>query len=208
MTGLRERKKQRTRETLIRTAIELFVEQGYERTTVDEIAAAADVSQRTFFRYFATKEEVAFALQDMIESSFYEAVRRRPAEEPPPVALRAALESVWDGIGTTIEDTVPVATYTRMWRTIETTPALIAVALHRTTRMSELLAAEIARREGVDPDTDPRPRVLVAAFTAVMQAAARLWSTGDDATLAGARAATMAYLDQLPQAVGVWEPAR
>ena len=62
--GLRERKKQRTRATLIDAAVELCDRQGFERTTVDQIAAIADVSPRTFSRYFATKDAIALALID------------------------------------------------------------------------------------------------------------------------------------------------
>lgn len=78
METLRERKKQRTRDALLRAAVELFTSQGYDGTTVDEIAAAVDVSQRTFFRYFAGKDEAALALVEMTVERFVEAVRARP----------------------------------------------------------------------------------------------------------------------------------
>lgn len=75
--GLRERKKQRTHDALLRAALELFTTQGYEATTVDEIAEAVDVSQRTFFRYFAGKEEAALAVVGLTQEHFMAAVRAR-----------------------------------------------------------------------------------------------------------------------------------
>lgn len=82
VAGLRERKKRRTRGALLRAALLLFLSQGYERTTVDEITDAVHVSQRTFFRYFANKEEVVFALQELVESQFVTELRARPPRAP------------------------------------------------------------------------------------------------------------------------------
>jgi len=99
VTGLRERKKQRTRDALVRAACELFVEKGYEQTTVDEIVAAVDVSQRTFFRYFTSKEEVAFFLQALVSERYVEAVRARPSGGSPVEVLRSTLDATWESIG-------------------------------------------------------------------------------------------------------------
>ncbi|MFF2204481.1 TetR family transcriptional regulator [Streptomyces sp. NPDC058145] len=205
METLRDRKKRRTREALLRAALELFTTQGYEHTTVDEIAEAVDVSQRTFFRYFAGKEEVAFAVQEMTEALFVESVRARPAHEAPMEALRQAVLEGWEAIQETVESAVPVELYLRMYRTIESTPALLAAHLRRSVATEETIARLLAEREGVDVETDPRPRLAVAVFGGVMRVTERQWCTGDDFSLEAIRRLTASYLDQLGSALtGNW----
>ncbi|MCD9141911.1 TetR family transcriptional regulator [Streptomyces albireticuli] len=199
--GLRERKKRRTRDTLIRCALELFALQGYERTTVDAIAEAADVSPRTFFRYFAGKEEVAFALQDSVESSFCAALRERPAAESPLAALRGAVLTSWDSLGEEVGSVVPLELHMRTYRMIESTPALLAVHLRRLSEVEERLAHEIARREGLDLATDPRPRVLLAAFGGVMRVTGRIWGEQGGAGMTELRGIIADHLDQLGPAL-------
>ncbi|MFK0045638.1 TetR/AcrR family transcriptional regulator [Streptomyces sp. NPDC090741] len=199
--GLRERKKRRTRDALLRAALLLFVAQGYEHTTVDEITDAVDVSQRTFFRYFANKEEVAFAVQDLVESHFVAALRARPPAEGPLEALRGALLRAWDTLDEALSEVVPVDLYMRTYQLIESTPALLAVHLRRSTELEERIARLIAEREGLDVDADPRPRVVVAAFSGVMRVTGRLWGQGEDASVASIRRMTEACLDQIGPAL-------
>ncbi|MFI6853179.1 TetR family transcriptional regulator [Streptomyces sp. NPDC050416] len=203
--NLRERKKRRTRDALLRAALELFATRGYEETTVDDIAAAVDVSQRTFFRYFAGKEETAFYVPRLAETQVVEAVRARPPGEAPLEALRRAVLESWDTINETIEEIVPVELHLRVYRVIESTPALLAAHLRRSAELEEELARIIAEREGLDVDTDPRPRIIVALFGGVVRVTERLWSAGDDLTLEGMRQLTTAYLDQVgPALAGNW----
>ncbi|MEU6304718.1 TetR family transcriptional regulator [Streptomyces chartreusis] len=201
METLRERKKQRTRDSLLRTALELFTSQGYEHTTVDDIAAAVDVSQRTFFRYFAGKEEAALALQDMTVAHFLDAVRARPSHEPPMEALRQAVLEGWDTLNDVIEAVAPVELYLRMYQVVESTPVLLAAHLRRSVEIEEAIALILAEREGVDPDTDPRPRLAVAVFGGVMRLTERQWSTGEDFSLDAMRALTVSYLEQIGPAL-------
>lgn len=201
MTDLRERKKQRTRDSLVRAAHELFVEKGYEETTVNEIVAAAEVSQRTFFRYFSSKEEVALCLQALVSERYVEAVRRRPPGDSPVEVLRRTLDETWESIGEAIAEVVPLPLYMRMWQISENTPALVAVQLRHAVAVEERLAVEIARRAGLDAHTDPRPRVLVAAFSGVMRAAFRSWSSGADITVAAAQQAVASYVGLLGPAL-------
>ncbi|WP_336318177.1 TetR/AcrR family transcriptional regulator [Streptomyces lavendofoliae] len=199
--GLRELKKRRTRDALLRAALELFTTRGYEETTVDEIVDAVDVSQRTFFRYFASKEEVAFAVQHMVERHFVTALGERPAHEAPLEAMRNAVLSAWDTIGEAIMELVPIELYLRTFQVIESTPALLAVHLRRSIEMEEHIARLIADREDLDVDADPRPRVAVAAFSGVMRMTGQLWGRGDDPSLRSMRTLTESYLDHLEPAL-------
>lgn len=205
--GLRERKKRRTRDALLRAALLHFLARGYEQTTVDEITDAVDVSQRTFFRYFANKEEAAFAVQDLVESHFVAALRSRPASEGPFEALRGAVLGAWDTVEEALSDVVPIDLYMRTYQLIESTPALLAVHLRRSTELEERIARLIAEREGLDVDADPRPRVAVAAFCGVMRVTGRLWGRGEDPSVASIRRMTEAYLDQIgPALAASWRP--
>ncbi|MFJ9414296.1 TetR/AcrR family transcriptional regulator [Streptomyces sp. NPDC101227] len=199
--GLRERKKQRTRDALIRAALELFTEQGYEATTIDEIAETVDVSQRTYFRYFANKEEVVFAVQEMVEARFLAELRERPATEAPLTALRSAVMVAWDEIGSAIASVVPVELHMRSYRMIESTPALVAAHLRRSSDLEEQIARLIAAREGLDVDADPRPRVVVAAFSGVMRVAGKVWGEGQDCSVESIRELTKSYLDHIGPAI-------
>jgi AcrR family transcriptional regulator len=201
METLRERKKQRTRDALLRAALELFTTRGYEATTVDDIAAAVDVSQRTFFRYFASKEEAAFAVQEMTEAHFVEAVRARPPHEAPMQALRQAVIEGWVGLSEAVSAVVPVELYLRMYRLIESTPVLLAAHLRRSMEVEERIARILAEREGVDVHTDPRPRLVVAVFAGVIRVTERQWSTGEDMSVAAIRELTARYLDQVVPAL-------
>ncbi|MEU6543984.1 TetR family transcriptional regulator [Streptomyces sp. NPDC046859] len=208
METLRERKKQRTREALLRTALELFTTRGYEDTTVDDIAGAVDVSQRTFFRYFAGKEEAALALQEMTETHFLRAVRARPPHEAPMEALRQAVLDSWDTLSEVVESVVPVEVFLRMYQVIESTPVLLAAHLRRSLETEEAIARVLAEREGVDIDADPRPRLAVAVFGGVMRLTERRWCTGGDTSLDAIRALTERYLEQVgPALTGSWRTA-
>ena len=207
MQTLRERKKQHTRDALLRAAFELFMAQGYEETTVDEIVEAVDVSQRTFFRYFAGKEDVAFAVQDLVEAHFLETLRERPPHEAPLEALRQSVLEGWDSISEAVASVVPVEVYLRMYRVIESTPALLAAHLRRSVHSEEEIARVLAAREGLDVDTDPRPRIAVAVFSGVMRVTGRQWSLGEDFSVEAIRALTASYLDQVgPALTRRWHP--
>lgn len=158
--GLRERKKRRTRTALIDAALDLFLRQGYEHTTVDQIAEAVEVSPRTFFRYFGGKEDLLAFHMETSEEVLVAALTARPAAEPPGVAVaasyRALLRYLAEG---TPEDR---ERFSRTRRVLEAEPSLLWAQFTRLAEMEERLAAVLARRMGVDPAADPRPHVVVA----------------------------------------------
>src|ERR671914_1677128 len=94
--GLRERKKQRTRQQIIDAAMELFAERGYQATTIAEIAEAADVAPRTFFSYFPSKEAVVFHTVDRDLERLASALRDRLPGETAFDALRRWIDAMFD----------------------------------------------------------------------------------------------------------------
>ena len=92
--GLRERKKARTREALQEAAMDLFTRQGFDGTTVEEIADACEVSPRTFFRYFPTKEDVLFADTEERRERLLAVLADQPAGDAPFVVLHAAMRAL------------------------------------------------------------------------------------------------------------------
>jgi AcrR family transcriptional regulator len=125
MSTLRDRKKQRTRQAIIDAATELFARQGYERTTIAEIAAAADIGTRTFFSYFATKEELLFPqADDRVRVALETIAKRSPGDSPAEVLLRA----VRDAAAADNEMVSPLAAL-RM-DLIQTVPSVRGYGLH------------------------------------------------------------------------------
>jgi AcrR family transcriptional regulator len=162
--GLRERKKQRTRLALVDAALDLFLTHGYDRTTVDQIAAVVDVSPRTFFRYFASKEDILLHTLEDGERLLTSELASRPADEPPFVALSHAYSALFRHLAD-----VASADHDRFDRTervLSAEPALKAVIFNRVVAMEDRCAAELARRMRTGPD-DPRPRMAVALLGAV-----------------------------------------
>ncbi|GAB2835495.1 TetR family transcriptional regulator [Actinocorallia aurea] len=169
--GLRELKKHRTRLALVDAALDLFLSRGYEKTTIDEIVAAVPVSQRTFFRYFAAKEDVILGVVADFDARTMEAVRARPACEGPVGALRGALREVLRPA--VCGETAELERMRRLRQVLETNPALIAAQHARHQVTARLLSAELASRlgleNGVCGPVDLRPRLLASMFYAAVR---------------------------------------
>ncbi|MEV7212535.1 TetR family transcriptional regulator [Kitasatospora cineracea] len=202
--GLRERKKRRTRDALVDAAHRLFLCHGYGRTTVDEIASEVEVSQRTFFRYFANKEEVALAVLAEAEQSFLECLRARPAGENPLEAMRGAVREVWQAVGRG-QESGPAAL--ELFELIESTPTLLAAHLRHAIQQEVEVARILAEREGLDPATDLRPRLLAAVFGTVVRISHLSYAAAPDAdhSMDGMLELIERHFDQLgPALAGSW----
>jgi AcrR family transcriptional regulator len=158
--GLRERKKARTRASLREHALRLFREQGYQATTVEQIAAAAEVSPSTFFRYFPTKEDVV--LQDDLDIRMVEAFNRQPPELAPIAAVRAAMREAWNSF--TPEEWDQIREGGRLSNEV---PEIRARTMNEFGRLIDAIAGAIAGRTGRRPD-DVRVRVLAGAIIGVL----------------------------------------
>jgi AcrR family transcriptional regulator len=197
----RERKKRQTRDALLHAALRLFDAKGYEHTAVREITDAVDVSERTFFRYFASKEDLALSFIGDSTDAVVRELAARPPGEPPFTALtnafRSSLRALTAGYGQPGAETP----YLLVIKLIDTTPSLLAALLRYMNDREDEMVRVLAEREGVDPATDRRPRVAVLAYGALVVAANREWRTSGDGSVESMLAAFDAYAAQLTPAL-------
>jgi AcrR family transcriptional regulator len=166
--GLRERKKAKTRAAIREHALRLIREQGYDATTVEQIAEAAEVSPSTFFRYFPTKEDVV--LQDDMDLLWMDAFRAQPPGLSPLAAMRAALHEGFAAMSgddlATLRETMELAAI----------PAVRARMLDELSRTTQFLSSAIAERAGRPPD-DFAVRTVAGAVVGVAMSA---WFTAPE----------------------------
>jgi AcrR family transcriptional regulator len=171
-TGLAARKKERTRRQLAEAAAQLFYQRGYDATTIDEIVAAVDVSPRTFFRYFPTKEDLVVALGQTSMSSFCDALAERPADEALLTSVQRAIEN---SLALPWQDTTRVRSFLALLRD---TPVLRARWLEESDHNRGLLATAIAARTDGNP-AGTRNLLIAGAIILAMNTALQVWADQD-----------------------------
>ena len=170
--GLRERKKARTRASLREHALRLFREQGYHATTVEQIAAAAEVSPSTFFRYFPTKEDVV--LQDDMDTRMIQAFERQPAGLSPIAAVRAAAREVFASYTAADLDLISENATLTM-----NVPEIRARAMDEFARTIAVVSEALAKRAG-RPADDLTVRTTAGAIVGVIMSITLPWDGWSD----------------------------
>jgi AcrR family transcriptional regulator len=172
--GLRERKKQATKVALAGAAARLCLRDGVENVTVDDIAAEADVSPRTFFNYFVCKEEAIVAESRLRAEQLINQLWSRPTDESIADSLRATMLLL-------VHDAVPE---TKHWvaeiRMLHRTPSLLPYQLGSYAAIERLLAEVIADRTGTDADRDMFPRLVAGVTVAATRVALIQWLDSSD----------------------------
>jgi AcrR family transcriptional regulator len=187
--GLRERKKQKTRWAIQEHALRLFTEQGYDATTVDQIAAAAEVSPSTFFRYFKTKEDVV--MQDEYDPLMARAFLAAPADLPPVAAFRYAMRQALDSV--TPEEMEKVFERGKLQLT---EPALRARGLENFLTTRTVIGEAVAQRMGRSTD-DRAVRTFAGVIVGVLLTALLDWfDAGGEGTLYEYIDESLGYLEE------------
>ena len=171
--GLRERKKLRTRAELSDAAFRLFAERGFDETTIEDIVEQVEVSPRTFFRYFDSKEDVVIGFFDDLGLELRAMLATRPSDEPSFTALRAALGTLID-LYEERQDRVVAAK-----RLAHETPSIRARLLDKHARWENGVTEELSARLGVDPAEDRRPRLIAAVALAAYSTAVTAWCSSE-----------------------------
>lgn len=190
---LRERKKLRTRRELTETALRLFIERGFEETTLDELVDTVEVSKRTFFRFFSSKEAVALAAEAELWDGYLTELERREQRGPVLEGLRDALCATVAAMG---DDWVRrfVATRGLLARTPALRERSDADSIATARRLADVLEAKL----GPDSRDDLRVRLLAEATLGAWRCAARRWIGGAKHT--GARGKATGLVERIDDA--------
>ena len=186
--GLRERKKQRTRDQIVEAAMRLFAERGYQATTVADIATAADVAPRTFFAHFPSKEAVVFHDVDRDLEGLAGALRDRPPGETTFDALRRWIDAMFDEW---ISEEDEAVLRKRLCREDDGLANFQGGVM---ARIQELLLSAIADDLGEPPDA-LRPRLVAAAAMAALTSLEGTVDEKVEQRVPGAKAEALAVLD-------------
>jgi AcrR family transcriptional regulator len=175
--SLRERKKLATRRLLRRAALELVAERGLANVTVEDIAQAAEVSPRTFFNYFPSKEAVLFGGDSERAAELRERVANGAPGKSAIDALRVVLaqdsEAMADELRSLGGDP---ADWLRRMKVARTDPHVRAAHAAQMAMIERAIAEGLAARLGADPETDPYPGVLAAAAVSMVRACLTFWA--------------------------------
>ncbi|MFC9683942.1 TetR/AcrR family transcriptional regulator [Streptomyces sp. NPDC056948] len=193
--SLRDVSRQAVRSQIARTAEELFVTKGFEATTVDEIAGAVGMSQRSFFRYFASKDDVVLDTYERTGDDCVERLRSRPRDEPEWEVLRA----VFDVVVEQFEDEARRSHGLAIQGIVEGSSALLAGYLEKMDRVQERLTGELVSRAR-ERDTRHEPDRLVVRAT-VGAAFACLQSCVSDAVRTGDTSGLRSRLDRVMESL-------
>jgi AcrR family transcriptional regulator len=167
--GLRQRKKERTRTEIVGAALDLCERQGFEKTTVEQIASLADVSPRTVNRYFATKEDIVLGLIDDFLVESVDILRALPRDGDELRALRDSYIGLVDRIVETGEP-ISFERFQQMQRVLRESPSVSARSREIAEFKNNVLGKTIAERMGVPPD-DLSVRIVMATWSAIAHVA-------------------------------------
>lgn len=195
--GLREQTRRAVRYHITETAQKLFIERGYEATTIDEIATAVGMSRRSFHRYFANKEDIVVGKFDFVAEQMLTVLRDRPENEPTWVSLRRLFDLLVDYVDAPGKQQVADP----MQRMVFATPGLLASYLEKLQRLQEAVVTALCERaaDRGEPyaENDPAPRAVVAAAFGCLIAAQHAWLAGAGRT---------SFADTIDRAMGAVTP--
>jgi AcrR family transcriptional regulator len=175
--SLRERKKLATRRSIRRVALDLIADHGFAHVTVEDIAEAADVSPRTFFNYFPSKEAALFGTDPDRVAALRERVVHEAPGEPALDALRRVLASDAQTVADELSELGgDPADWLRRMRQAGADPHLRAARAAQMAMVERAITEGLAERLGTDPDRDPYPGLLAATATGVLRATISFWA--------------------------------